>query len=253
MAEPLDIDDMRQTLARVSIYRQVCEQVRAGAGHTFFNGALFLGLAFVNYRMIGGFHPILLGPIIIGSAEVLVAIWKRLRPSPECVLLDALLQVAFVLSIVGREGWFFLQFNQPPSAISVFIGLWVAYDAYNTFGYYLSLRRVFVERPSAEHLAYVDDLTYEVANGDPHTDPAVVDIPTKPHLKAKLLGDVAFFFDFRSRELFVCTRDEMALTRYGGGSEGVLTILQQQFPPCPLDSATWNNYAAWRSAGGDRA
>ncbi|QEL18960.1 hypothetical protein [Limnoglobus roseus] len=254
MAEPLDVDEMRQTLARVSVYRQVCERVRNSSGHTIFTGLMFLGIAYLQYTARGGFDPFVIGPLVIGGGELLVGLWKRLRPSPECVLLDGLLQAAFVGSVVIRE---FLRMqgkgNFNPDPISVVIVLWFSYDAFNTFSYYFALRKLFVERPSAEHLAYVDDLTDEIATGDPHTDPAVIEIPTKPRLKAKLLGDVAFFYDYRSKELFLCARDEMLITRQVRGSDdqqGVLTILHQQFPPFPLDSASWNNYANWKTAGG---
>jgi hypothetical protein len=255
MAEPLDIDEMRRTLARVSIYRRVCDQVRASAGHTLFNGVFFLGIAYLNYNLIGKFHPMLLGPILIGTGEILVGLWKRVRPSPECVLLDALLQTAFVLSIVIREYLFIQQgFKRQPSTLSVVIGLWVAYDAYNTFQYYFQLRRLFVERPTGDHIAYVDDLRADVAEGVPESDPSAVDLPTKPRLKGKLLGDVAFFLDLESGELFLCARDEMEIAREvrgGGDPNGVLTILREEYPPFPLDPATWANYAKWKTAGGD--
>lgn len=254
MAEPLDVDEMRQTLARVSVYRKVCDTVRGGAGHTIFNGVFFLGIAALYYNLFNGFHPLLLGPLIIGCCEVLVGIWKRLRPSPECVLLDAILQAGFVASIVIREVLWLQQFpGRKPSTFTIVFGLWWAYDAVNTFRYYLALRKAFVERPTAEHLDYVDDLTAEIAHGDAHTDPTVIDLPTKPHLKAKLLGDVAFFYDFRERELFLCGRDEVALARHvrDGEPEATLTILQHRYPPFALDATSWNNYAAWKAAGGE--
>ncbi len=255
MADSPNIDEMRATLARVSIYRRVCEGVRASSGHTLFNGCFFLGIAYLNYNMMGNkFHPVLLGPIIIGTCEILVGIWKRLKPSPECVLLDAILQAGFVLSIAIREYIWMQQFGgRQPSTLSIVIGLWVAYDAYNTFTYYLQLRRLFVERPTAEHIAYVDDLSSEIEFSVPDNDPTALDIPSKPRLKAKLMGDIAFLLELEARELFLCSRRELDISRESRGGQlfGTLTILQEEYAPFPLDAATWNNYANWKAAGGE--
>lgn len=254
MAESLNIDEMRATLARVSIYRKVCDGVRASSGHTLFNGCFFLGIAYLNYNLLGKFHPVLLGPIIIGCAEILVGIWKRIKPSPECVLLDAILQACFVISIAIREYiWMQQAGGRQPSTLSIVIGLWVAYDAFNTFSYYLQLRRLFVERPTSEHIAYVDDLTSEIEFAVPENDPTAIDIPTKPRLKAKLMGDVAFVLEVEGRELFLCARPEMDIAREsrGGKTYGVLTILREEYPPFPIDAASWTNYANWKTAGGE--
>jgi hypothetical protein len=253
MATTLDIEEMRQTLRKVSIYRQVCEQVRSGAGHTLFNGIFFLGLAVLYYNLLGKFHFLLIGPLVIGTLEILVGLWKRIRPSPECVLFDAILQVTFVGWIVLRELLTMQNnANAKPSLMTVGIGLWIAYDAFNTFQHYLKLRRLFVERPTGEHLAYVDDLTAEVAEGNPESDPTIIEVPTRPFLKAKLLGDVAFFFDDSSRELFLCARNEMEITRLSrdGDLKYGLRILREDYPLCQLGSTSWNNYATWKSAGG---
>lgn len=255
MAESLDIEEMRATLARVSIYRKVCDGVRASSGHTLFNGVFFLGIAYFYYNAMGNkFHPILLGPLIIGTCEVLVGLLKRINPSPECVLLDSILQAGFVASIAIRE---FLLIQQGlalrPSTFSIVIGLWVAYDAFNTFSYYLQLRRLFVERPTSAHIAQVDDLSADVADGVPSADPTALDLPTKPHLKAKLMGDIAFLLELESNELFLCSRREIEIVREsrGGRLLGILTILREEYPPFPLDAATWTNYANWKSAGGE--
>ena len=82
MANGIGVEEMRMTLARVAAYRKVCDHVRSGASSTMFTGALFLGFAYLNYSMIGRFHPILYGQILLGVGELLVGIWKKFRPSP---------------------------------------------------------------------------------------------------------------------------------------------------------------------------
>ena len=71
MANGIGVEEMRMTLARVAAYRKVCEQVRAGASSTMFTGAMFLGFAYLNYSLIGRFHPILYGQILLGVGELL--------------------------------------------------------------------------------------------------------------------------------------------------------------------------------------
>jgi hypothetical protein len=253
MADSPDIDEMRATLARVSIYRRVCESVRAGSGHTLFNGCFFLGIAYLHYNLLGNkFHPILLGPIIIGTLEIVVGLWKRLKPSPECVLMDALLQAGFVLSIAIRE-YVLVQQGQiaRPHTFSIVIGLWVGWDAFNTFNAYMHLRRVFTERPTAEHIAYVDDLTREIETARPESDPTALDVPTKPHLQIKMMGDIALVLESESRELFLCARGELDLAQEAGDDRVRLTILREEYPPCPIDDDSWRNYANWKTAGGE--
>jgi hypothetical protein len=253
MAESLDIEEMRATLARVSIYRRVCDSVRAGAGHTLFNGFFFLGIAYLNYNFMGNkFHPFLLGPIIIGSLEIAVGLWKRFKPSPECVLMDALLQAGFVLSIVIRE-YVLIQDGQiaRPRTFSIVIGLWVGWEAFNTFNAYMHLRRVFTERPTSEHIAYVEDLSREIETARPESDPTALDVPTKPQLQIKMMGDIALVLETSSRELFLCARRELDLTPEARGDLVRLVILREEYPPCPIDLDSWRNYANWKTAGGE--
>ncbi len=253
MAEPLDVDEMRQTLARVSTYRRVTDAVHASSGRTILGGLFYLGLGYVLYNTQGGFTPIIVGFLALGVGELVVGLWKRIAPSPECILMDAILEFGFVVYLAFRVTNGFAIIPKRADPFFVIIGLWALFNGYQHLQSYFRLRKVLVERPTSEHLAYVDDLSDEIAAGDPHTDPAVIELPTKPRLKGKLLGDVAFFYDYRSKELFLCARDEMRIDRRSSSDEpqGVLTILQQQFPPFPLDSATWNNYVAWKTAGGD--
>ncbi len=251
MPDAIDVDEMRQTLARVSVYRKVCENVRASSGHTLFNGFFFLGIAYLSFMFRGNqFHYTLLGPLIIGTCEIILGLWKRINPSPECVLMDALLQAGFVLSIAIREFIMIQQgLIQKPNTFSILIGLWIAYDAYNTFNFYLQLRRVFVERPTSDHIAYVEDLTAEIESSNPMNDRDAIEIPTNPPLKAKLMGDIALFLELGSRELFICSRNEFELKPVDGGTSNMvrLIILREDYPPCPIDPDSWNNYSNWKS------
>src|SRR5438552_2392960 len=119
----MDIGEMRAVLARVAAYRGVCEAVRRGANHTLFNGFLFLGLTYFWYTQFG-LHPVIITYTVIGVGEVLVGLWKKWRPSPEGVLVDSLLQFAFVGTLAFRQFLLFQKVGQVAD-FSIIIGVWV--------------------------------------------------------------------------------------------------------------------------------
>jgi hypothetical protein len=253
MAEKLDVEEMRDTFHRVSAYREVCNAVRASAGHTLFNGVFFLGLTGLFYYLAGP-QPIFLVYGAIGVGEILVGLWKKVKPSAEGVLADGLLQFGFAASIGVRE---FLRFQdgRAPSTISVIIALWCLFDAVRTFQHYAALRRAFTERPTSEHIAYVEDLVREIRQSDPETDPTALDLPTYPHLKAKLLGDLAIFVDARGGAAFAVARRAVEIEREESGSGrlpvALLRIEGEDYPEFGLTPANWRNYAQWKTEGGD--
>ena len=239
----MDITEMRAVLARVAAYRGVCEAVRRGANHTLFNGFLFLGLTAFIYNQFG-FHPILLTNAAIGVGEILVGLWKKLRPSPEGVLVDALLQIAFAISIGVRPllGWGI-------HPVSIFIGVWVLVDGVRTIQAYQALNRAFVERPTREQLAQVRALAREVIDADPSVDQSALDFPARPPLKARLLGGVVLFADVRTGNLFLVERPSLRLVRTGGDrhpDHAVLIVDGEEWGEFPVDSATWANYVRWQ-------
>jgi hypothetical protein len=247
MADSLSIDEMQATLTRVQRYREVCEVVRKGAGNTLLNGALFLGLAYFQYTLIGKFHIVLLPMVIFGALEILVGLWSKFKPSPECVLFDGLLMLGYCLSIVAREyimaqmrgGQF--KFNP----ITILIIVWFGWSAINTIRSYFQLRSYFVERPTSEHLEYVDSLKDELLTSEPSADKTAVDVPTRPPVKLKLLGPVAFVLDEVTQEMIVVEKDELAIEKMG--ERAILTIRREQFPPCELGESSWRNYSNWKA------
>ncbi len=239
---------MRRVLAKVAAYRNVCNAVRAGANHTLFNGLLFLGLTYFWYSQIGALHPILLAYGAIGVGEVLVGLWKKARPSPEGILVDSLLQFAFVASVAVRQVLLFQQFGQP-NPISIFIGVWVLVDGVRTMQAYLALRRSFPDRPSREQLAQVKALAQEVINADPTTDQAALDLPVRPPLAARTLGDVALVAEVRTGTLFLVDRRDFRLVRTGGDAHPdacVLIVDGQEWGTFEVDAGTWANYVRWQ-------
>ena len=252
MANGIGVEEMRMTLARVAAYRKVCDHVRAGASGTMFTGALFLGFAYLNYSMIGRFHPILYGQIILGVGELLVGLWKKFRPSPECVLLDGILISVYVASVAIRQ---YQRYQAIGSfdPVSIMFGVWFGFNALNTFRAYGQLRQLFVERPTAEHLAYVDGLVEEIRASNPSTESTALDLPTYPQLKVKLLGEIAFVVDTKSGELSLFGRDDFDIERIESSVRdkppiGSLTVDGQELPEFTLSDANWANYTKWKNA-----
>jgi hypothetical protein len=254
MAEKLDVEEMRETFQRVAAYRAVCQAVRAGAGRTIFNGLFFIGITAAFYYLAGVVQPIFLVYGAIGVGELLVGLWKRFFPSAEGVLADAVLQFGFAAAIGGRQGLAILN-NFPPSWFMLVLGVIVFLDAIRTFQSYLSLRRVFPVRPSTAHLAYVDDLVAEIRASEPESDPQALDLPTFPHMKAKLLGDLAILVEGRSGKAIAAAREDVEIEREEGRGgrlpTAFLTVEGQEFPEFGLSAANWKNYAAWKAEGGE--
>lgn len=243
----MDIDEMRRVLARVAAYRGVCEAVRHSANHTLFNGVLFLGITYFIYDQLG-FHPILYFNAAIGIGEILVGLWKKIRPSPEGVLVDSLIQFAFVGSIVVR----FLLWGRI-STFSIVFGVWILADAVRTLQAYFSLRRTFVERPTREQLAQVRSLARETIDADPATDQSALDLPIRPPLMARILGDVALFADVRTNNLFLVEKRDVRIVRTGNDKSpdaAVLIVEGEEWGEFDVDSATWANYVRWQPEAG---
>jgi hypothetical protein len=244
----MDVNEMRRVLARVAAYRGVCEAVRRGANHTLFNGLLFLGLTYFWYSQVGRVDGIMIAYAAIGVGEVLVGLWKKARPSPEGVLVDSLLQFAFVASIAVRQG-LLMNAGFQPNPVSIFIGIWVLIDGVRTFQAYMTLNRAFAERPTREQLSQVRALAQEVINADPTTDQSALDLPVRPPLAARLMGDVALVAEVRSGTLFLVDRRGFQLVRTGSESHPdscVLIVEGQEWGEFACDPGTWANYVRWQ-------
>ncbi|HEY2785379.1 MAG TPA: hypothetical protein VGJ05_10420 [Fimbriiglobus sp.] len=244
----MEIDEMRLVLARVAAYRRICDAVRRSANHTLFNGLLFLGLAYFWYSQVGRLDTFLLAYAVIGAAEVLVGLWKKIRPSPEGILVDSLLQFAWVGSVAVRQFNIF-QRGGRLDPFFIFIGIWVFIDAIRSFKAYLALNRAFAERPTREQLTQVRELAHDVIDADPATDVSSLDLPIRPPFKVRLLGDVAMFADVRSGNLFLVEKRDLRMIRTGNDrtpNAAVLVIDGEEWGEFEVDSATWANYVKWQ-------
>lgn len=256
MDERLDPDEARHILRNVAAYRHLCEHVRKKATWGLLFGAVMFGLwytAFGQRNNYGLFSLIYLG---LASLEFSAGLLNKIRPSAEGVLVDGFVLFGFGAANLGRAylGW---QMGLPPNSYFFYVllgGYWI-FAGTSSVRSYASLRRAFSFRPSAEHMRWFGDLVREIRVADPENDPTALDLPTKPPLRGKLLGDMAIFLPAGSADVVVASRRDVEIEREESRNPdrppvGFLLIEGADFGGFPIDPVNWQNYARWKTEGG---
>jgi hypothetical protein len=241
---------MRLQLQKVVAYRELCRGVRR-SGRENVTFALIMLMIWYFTGQNAWAVPIVLA--ILVSAELLVGLFKWLLPSAEGFLLDGVVLLCFA---AYNLMFLYLQFQANAGKLDwvfVFLAAYMMYLAFTRFRLYRQISRLFADRPTAEHIAWFDELIHEIRTADPQTDELLLDLPTSPHWKAKLLGTTAFFVGLRGPEVLVLGPEEFELLREkkDRGTEtrrALLRIHERAFPEFGIDSATWENYQRWRTA-----
>jgi hypothetical protein len=244
---------MRTQLQKVAAYRELCRGVRrSGRGNVLFAGLML----FVGYLIYEDAGPrvlpqlILMGVLV--TAVLAAGLYKWLSPSAEGVLLDSVVILVFAgYNLVRQFVQFQAGFRIDP--VIILLGLLMLSTAVERFAAYRRLRREFAERPSAEHIAWFDDLVREIRAADPQADELALDLPTGPHWKAKLLGTTAFFVGLRDGAVWIAGPDDFEILREKtdrgtGRRRAVLRVHDLPYPEFEVADATWANYAKWRAA-----
>lgn len=236
---------MRFLLQRVLAYRELCRMVRSsGRGNVFF-ALLFFAFAYWSLQQAPAnvaFPIVVAIYVALAAAEIGVGLFKWFFASAEGVLLDALLLFVFALLNLGSQALLMLA-GQDPNGISVFFGVILFASGVRRVQNYLELRRAFADRPTSEQIRWFDDLIYEIKRSDPATDDLALDLPTRPHWKAKLLGTTAFFVEKSGREVIVLGPWDFALVPEGNLTR--LIIADRTYKPFELDDASSENYRNW--------
>jgi hypothetical protein len=245
----MDSLELRETLSRVNLYKRITRDIRSGAGGTLFNGLLYLFFSALIYS-INNAHPYFYVHLLIGFAEVFTGLWKRFRPTPECVLADSLISLSFaglialrtVLDLLGMVPW-------PLHPLTLAFGAFAGFGGVRSFQAYLALRQIFRERPTQAQIQYVTDLAQEIESTSPRDDASILDLPTRPDMKAQLADEVVFVLDLELQEVELVDAGGFELVklppREGQKARAYAIIQGQQTEPFPLGEATWNNYRAW--------
>ncbi len=243
-----DEANMRLRLQNVAAYRELRRSVQLGGRENVLFALLMFGIAYFNHSANAPWLITLLYGLL-ACGELLVGLIKWVAPSAEGVLLDALVLLVFAGWNLGWQGLAALGGGRPQPVI-LFLGLYMLFGAFGRFKAYATLRRLFAERPSAEHIAWFDDLVRDILTSDPHTDQLALDLPTSPHWRAKLLGSTVFFVANSGSAVWVAGPDDFSLQRAkhdpGTGSrKALLRVHGEAYPEFILDDASWSNYTRW--------
>lgn len=249
-----DVSEMRFRLQQVAAYRALRRGVRRSGRENVFFALVMLGLAYYAFGLGAGGPINLFALVYVGLAlgELGVGLFKTLFPSAEGILLDAVVLLSFAGFNLGMQA-LRMQAKLPISNVAVFLGLYMLWLSVGRFREYRVLRKLFAERPGAEHVAWFDDLVREIRAADPELDDQAVDLPTRPHWRAKLLGPVAFFVAAKGEAAWVAGPGEFEIVREPkddghGRRRAHLLMGGQTFPPFGITDASWANYEKWLRA-----
>lgn len=252
-----DGEEVRHVLRNVAAYRGLCAEVRrSSTGGLFFGGLMFViwYLAFGQRNDYGPFSLLYLG---LAGLEFTVALWNRVNPSAEGILLDGVVLLAFGAATLARH-LLIMQgviVGPAPSVVFTLLAVYWMYSGFSTARSYFYIRRAFSHRPSAEHLRWFNDLLREIKAADPEADPTSLDLPTKPPLRAKLLGDTALFLAPGEDDPLILAREDVVIERLppaeGDATPRGRLYLGEEVGVFKLDPANWRNYSAWKWEGGE--
>jgi hypothetical protein len=248
-AAPMSPAELHERLVHVLMYRDLCRAVQRSGRENFFFALLIAFFAFLSQK--NGGNDLLL--IIYGFfilVELLTALYKWFFPSAEGVLCDALILLAFAL-LNGLVAYVQFQAGFGPNPILAFlIGLFLL-SAWRQWQSYRQLRELFRVRPSRAQLRWFERFLQDIRQGDPHTDPTIVDLPTRPRWKAALLGDLVVAVGRKDRQLVLSHYGDFLLFPVednSGEKQGWVQLFLngEMYPPFPIDPASWENYRRWQ-------
>ena len=243
--------ETRAMLRNVAAYRAVVTAVRGSAWGSLAFGAFFTGIWYFvipNKEKYELFGLLYLG---LGVLEFTVGLLNLAKPTLEGILFDGVVLVVFGVQSAVRN----LLLVGAPSPWLLLSAYWV-YSGVQRCRNYFQIRRAFPVRPTAANLRWFNDLIRDVRKADPANDPTALDLPSKPPLRAKLLGDTAFLVASGTDDLIILAADELALIASGFEGDamrvtrGFLVLEGVSREPFPIDGDNWGNYTDWRKANG---
>lgn len=253
---PPDADEQRAALYHIIGYRQLRRSIRGSGTGSLVWGLIMLALWYVAFYQTNRAGTVLgMIHLALAAGELTAGLWKKLYPAPEAHLFDGLVLLGFA-GANGLRIWDAMQAGRKPSALAGVFGVMMLLSAVQHFRQYAALRRSRFRRPGGEQLRWFDDLLAEVKGADPEFDPHSLDLPARPPLRAKLLGDTALVMGPQDDDPAVLTRADLRIDREAPAAgerlpTGHLSLFGEHTTSFPLDEYNWKNYAAWKTAGGD--
>jgi hypothetical protein len=249
---PMSPEELHQLLIHVLIYRDLCRSVQRSGRENFFFALLMAFFAFLSQKRGPGNDFFLIVYAFFIAGELFIAFYKWFFPSAEGVLCDALILLAFAL-LNGLLAFVQFQAGLGPNPILAFlIGIFLL-GAWRQWQGYRQLRAVFRIRPSRAHLRWFEQFLQDIRHGDPHTDATIVELPMRPRCKAALLGQLVVVVGGNKQPLELATSEDFRLLpiedETGDKKDWVRLLLNgQEYPPFPIDPASWDNYRRWRQS-----
>ena len=255
-----DAEDKRSALRRVVAYRELQATVRRGARGSLFFGAVMLAIWYALFGQNDDFGVFSLAYLTIGSLEFAVGLWNRFAPSAEGVFFDGVVLLLFGSATLMRQYLMWQgQMAGRPSTFSLLFGAYWVWQGISHIRAYGGLRRAFAQRPTTQHIRWFDGLLQEIKYSDPETDDDVLDLPTSPRTKVKLLGDTAILVFPGSGETVIVAREDVTI-RPGRVvadrdrlPEATLLIHGTDLGDFTLEPDNWRNYTRWKGTDGQPA
>ncbi|MCX8138439.1 MAG: hypothetical protein WHU94_07455 [Thermogemmata sp.] len=248
-AASMSAAELHQRLVHVLMYRDLCRAVQRSGRENFVFALIMAFFAFLSQKN-GGNDLILAIYAFFILGELLIAFYKWFFPSAEGVLCDALILLAFAL-LNGMIAYLKFQVGFGPDPILAFlIGLFLL-SAWRQWQSYRNLRELFRIRPNRAQLRWFERFLQDIRHGDPHTDPTIVDLPTRPPWKAALLGDLVVAVGRKDRQVALSHYGDFLLfpveDNSGEKHDWVQLYLNGEMsPPFPIEPASWDNYRRWQ-------
>ena len=252
---PPDSARKRAVLHQVAAYRELCRRVAKSGTHALLFGGFMLFVWYLQFgnaplvRILTPFSLLYLGTAVL---EFVAGLMNRFFPSAEGVLLEGVVLVVFGLSVIARQ---YLMPGPGNGGVvfAVFGVFWVVQGVRHVRGY-TQLRRLFGERPTAAHLAWFEDLLRDVRDADPDADPQALDLPARPRVRGKLLGDTAIFLVGGPDGLVIADRAGVEIDPEPDPDPTKLPTAHLRIDGISLgrfrlDPENWRNYAAWKAEG----
>ncbi|MCZ2341910.1 MAG: hypothetical protein LC104_08960 [Bacteroidales bacterium] len=251
-----DAEEKRTALRRVAAYRDLQKAVRKSSRGSLFFGAFMLLIWYGLFGAQNDFGVFSLVYLLLGATEFAVGLWNRIAPSAEGIFFDGAVLILFGVATLFRQ--YLIWQGHMRGFLSPFSLMFGAYWLWQGIGHirsYTILRKAFTQRPTPEHIAWFDQLIAEIRQENPETDDTLLDLPTAPPVKVKLLGDTAIILFLASSEVLVIARGD--LTIVPGESAGpdrlpqaTLIIEGYEFSAFTLHPENWRNYKTWKLEGG---
>lgn len=251
---PTTAAEKRAVLHQIAAYRELCKRVARSGTHALFLGGFMLLMWYLSFGQRNDYKLFSLLYLSVGLLEFAVGLTNRFRPSAEGVLFEGVVLIVFGLSTLARQ--YLLQQgianNGRPNVIFALFGLYWIFAGVTHVRSYGVLRRQFVHRPSKAHLRWYDDLLRDIRRSVPETDPQALDLPTKPRIRGKLLGDLAILLVGGPDGLLVADRQAVEIDPEPSDEPGELPTAElivygQPLGRFVLHPENWRNYTAWKA------